>query len=591
MANPHNIHLTVYAQKIDSDDEIVRWICVYPDDGATSASYAIEHLDAESKAILEYLGQHYGKGSPTDVVMVGQQGAGVPSGDKNLARWTKKDDILNMADGNWNIGGSAIRTVNSTTNKAKPKTMTGAKHGVAALLGAERAQSVEHETTVQKFKRTQQGHMMLDANAVMPEQKQATQQEPDQEVDQGEQKVETHQKETKGPEAEESKGSDGPIQNVVLTPSPARDPDAGTNMQARTADNLLFGRDDETFDDLGLDETQLQGDSSEESKVPNDAKPAASPGIGSQLASGVMAMGTALGKGVAAAGTAMMNNLPQAASAAAAAASASRMGAGYGPSGIDDLMTKKTPAQVEEDNNTVIPETGKEADETQPILSESGTQTDPVAMAQPVPSAPPMPPPPYPGPPAPSGANPTPENTPSVGTQTDEPMQPAQDPTAPMPDPDPEEPAVDGFAGMGSAGGPYAWKWSPYAGMTFGRGETVRVLLASADMPLQQEQRRMAAYYYAMFNRTLHYDTSQPIPGPPKDDHERRELLALVGALNEFQKRDPTQVLEFLAQMVEGVQEMGMFQTDMSEAARDLSNGVLGKRGRDNNSIPQLTVR
>ena len=196
-----------------------------------------------------------------------------------------------------------------------------------------------------------------------------------------------------------------------------------------------------------------------------------------------------------------------------------------------------------------------------------------------------------PVPPGPSGANPTPQNTPSLGTQTDEPMPPAQEPTAQIPDPDPDEPAVDGFAGMGSAGGPYAWKWSPYAGMTFGRGETVRVLLASADMPLQQEQRRMAAYYYAMFNRTLHYDTSQPIPGPPKDDHERRELLALVGALNEFQKRDPTQVLEFLAQMVEGVQEMGMFQSDMADAARDLSNGVLGKRGRDENRIPELTVR
>lgn len=260
-------------------------------------------------------------------------------------------------------------------------------------------------------------------------------------------------------------------------------------------------------------------------------------------------------------------------------------------------MTKKTPAQLEGDNYTVTPETGKEADETQPMpsappeLSGTGTQTDPIESAQPVPSVPPMPPPPYPGPPVPSGANPTPQNTPSVGTQTDEPMQPAQDPTAPIPEPDPDEPAVDGFAGMGSAGGPYAWKWSPYAGMTFGRGETVRVLLASADMPLQQEQRRMAAYYYAMFNRTLHYDTSQPIPGPPKDDHERRELLALVGALNEFQKRDPTQVLEFLGQMVEGVQEMGMFQQDMTEATRDLSNGVLGKRGRDSSSIPQLTVR
>jgi hypothetical protein len=581
---PHNppsndIHLTVYAQKIDPTKPIVRWICVYPDNGSTSASYAIEHLDTESKAILEWLGQNVGR--DTDVVMVGQQGAGVPSGDKNLARWNKKSGILDLADNNWQVGGSAIKKATSTTQKAKAQTMTGAKHGVAALLGKANAQSVVHDTTVQKFKVTSQGHVILDANPVTPEQKHDTDQEPQQ----------------------ETKGSDEPLQSVVLSVNPAHNSDAGEPTETKQSDALLFGGDDETYEDLGLDPVQLEGNSSGESKVPDEAKPAAGPSMGSQLASGVMAAGTALGKGVTAAGTAIMNSLPsgtgvvgQAASAAAAAASASSPGAGYGPSGIDDLMTKKTPAQLEGDNYTVTPETGKEADETQPMpsappeLSGTGTQTDPVEFAQPVPSAPPMPPPPYPGPPAPSGANPTPQNTPSVGTQTDEPMQPAQDPTAPIPEPDPDEPAVDGFAGMGSAGGPYAWKWSPYAGMTFGRGETVRVLLASADMPLQQEQRRMAAYYYAMFNRTLHYDTSQPIPGPPKDDHERRELLALVGALNEFQKRDPTQVLEFLGQMVEGVQEMGMFQQDMTEATRDLSNGVLGKRGRDS-SIPQLTVR
>ena len=95
----------------------------------------------------------------------------------------------------------------------------------------------------------------------------------------------------------------------------------------------------------------------------------------------------------------------------------------------------------------------------------------------------------------------------------------------------------------------------------------------------------MAAGYYAMFNRTLHFDSSQPIPGPPKDDHERREILALVGALSAYQQRDPTQVLEYLGEVVEGIQQMGAFQQDMAGATQELSNSVLGKRSR----IPDLS--
>lgn len=563
----NDIHLTVYAQKIDG--AVVRWICVYPDSAATSASYAIAHLDNESKAILEWLGQNTDR--HTDVVMVGQHGAGVPSGDKNLAYWKKKSDIFDTADNNWHIGGSAISTVKSTTDKAKKKTVTGAKHGVAALLGKADAQEVVHDTTVQKFKVTPQGHVIHDANPVTPEQKHATDQEP--------------QQETKGP--------DEPLQSVVLSVNPAHNSDAGEPTTTKQSDALSFGGDDETYDDLGLDPAQLEDKPSGDGTVPDDSDPAAGPGVWASISSAASGAASAIAGALAPTATGGASDTssstsesigkPTSVSGSAetplvsAGGEESKFGSGSGSySGSATGSTTSGDFWYEQAKDSLSTTSGGESK-----VGETKDAGPDHPMGTPVP-------------PVPSGANPTPQNTPSLGTQTDQPVEPvepaqAEDPT--IGDPDETMDNVNGFAGMGSAGGPYAWKWSSYAGMTFGRGETVRVLLASADMPLQQEQRRMAAYYYAMFNRTLHYDTSQPIPGPPKDDHERRELLALVGALNEFQKRDPTQVLEFLGQMVEGVQEMGMFQKDMTEATRDLSNGVLGKHGRDSSSIPQLTVR
>ena len=151
---------------------------------------------------------------------------------------------------------------------------------------------------------------------------------------------------------------------------------------------------------------------------------------------------------------------------------------------------------------------------------------------------------------------------------------------------------TDYSAGGGMPTGPYAWQWSPYAGMMFGKGDPTRSMLAAHDVPLTSMQRREAMAMYRALNTTFHYDFVRASGAPPpRNDRELREVRVLVGGLAKAQSRDGTDaavaVEEFLEQMGVQAEMRAAFEEEArmgGQMASGSNSGVNNKRGR----LPQL---